>query len=144
MSQRPSRVGLLALAACLHCNARLDVDRVAAPAIEYVVDETWPRLPPGRAPGQVSGVAIDSRGRVYVFHRASAGFDNDAVIAAPTVMVIDGERGELLAEWGAGRFVTPHGISIDADDHVWLTDSTLDQVVEATTEGEVLHVYQGR
>ncbi len=83
----------------------------------------------------MSGVAIDSRGRVYVFHRASAGFDNDAVIAAPTVMVIDGERGELLAEWGAGRFVTPHGISIDADDHVWLTDSTLDQVVEATTEG---------
>lgn len=139
-----SRAIALALIACLHCNAKVDVDRAAGPAIEYVVDDAWPRLPPGRSLGQVSGVALDARGRVYVFHRASASFDNDEVIAAPTVMVIDGESGALLAEWGAARFVTPHGISIDADDHVWLTDSSLDQVVEATTEGEVLHVYQGR
>ena len=95
-------------------------------------------------PLQVSGVAVDSAGRVYVFHRAGASFDNDTVIAAPTVMVIDGESGALLSEWGAGRFVTPHGISIDANDHVWLTDTSLDQVVEATTQGEVLHVYDGR
>jgi DNA-binding beta-propeller fold protein YncE len=142
----PRRAGLwpLALFACLRCASKVDVDRGPAPPIAYVADEAWPRLPPGRTLGQVSGVALDARGRVYVFHRAGAGFDNDTVIAAPTVMVIDGESGELLAEWGAGRFVTPHGISIDANDHVWLTDTTLDQVVEATTAGEVLHVYDGR
>ncbi|MFO0648599.1 MAG: hypothetical protein U0326_20325 [Polyangiales bacterium] len=141
---RLARLWPLTLAACLRCSSKVDVDRVAAPSLTYVVDESWPRLPPGRTPGEVSGVALDSRGRVYVFHRAGASFDNDAVIAAPTVMVIDGESGALLSEWGAGRFITPHGISVDADDHVWLTDTTLDQVVEATTSGEVLHVYDGR
>lgn len=130
--------------ACLSCASKVDVDRGPAPSLNYVVDDSWPRLPPGRTLGQVSGVAVDSAGRVYVFHRAGASFDNDTVIAAPTVMVIDGESGALLSEWGAGRFVTPHGISIDANDHVWLTDTSLDQVVEATTQGEVLHVYDGR
>jgi len=135
---------LLALAALAGCASKVSVERGPAAPLEYVADTAWPRLPPGRALGQVSGVALDRAGRVYVFHRGGAGFDNDAVIAAPTVMVLDPERGAILDEWGANRFVTPHGISIDADDHVWLTDTSLDQVVETTTRGEVLHVYDGR
>lgn len=139
-----SRAWLLGLVLCAGCATKVPVDRGPAPAVDYVADTDWPRLPPGRALGQVAGVALDAAGRVYVFHRAGAGFDNEDVIAAPTVMVIDPETGAVLDEWGAGRFVTPHGISIDATDHVWLTDTTLDQVVEATTRGEVLHVYDGR
>src|SRR5690349_15373986 len=36
----------------------------------YRLDETFPRMPPGVTFGAGSGVATDSRGDVYVFHRA--------------------------------------------------------------------------
>ena len=55
------------------------------------------------------------------------------------------ETGEILASFGAGLFVLPHGIHVDADGNVWVTDSqgTQDgtkghQVIKFSPEGEVL------
>jgi len=133
----------MALVASVGCGPD-NLLREPGPAVAYELDPTWRPQAIDPPLGQVSGVALDARGNLYVFHRAGAAFDNEAVIARPTVAVFDADTGALRGTWGAGRFVTPHGISIDANDHVWLTDTTLDQVVETTLTGEVLHVYDGR
>jgi len=91
----------------------------------YSVVHGWPLLPVGRILGQATGVGVDSHNHVFVFHRAgrewSEPFPDDS-IEASTVAVFEGETGELIAEWGAGRFIMPHGLSIDSMDNIWLTD----------------------
>ncbi len=111
----------------------------AAPAERhYAVVHGWPLLPEGRVLGPCSGVAVNSRGEVLVFHRGRPGADPKAMIAEPVLELFDGKTGKLLREWGASIFVAPHGLTIDARDHVWLTDTALNQVFEFDAEGKLL------
>ena len=70
-------------------------------------------MPDGWKFGRVSAVATDSAGRVYVFHRGPK--------ADP--MVVFDAQGKYLRAWGRGMFGNPHGLRIDKQDHVWVTDS---------------------
>jgi peptidylamidoglycolate lyase len=107
----------------------------------YEVVHGWPELPPGEILGQATGVDVDSKGNVWVFHRAgrewSEPFPTDP-IGRPTVWVFDGHSGRLLKSWGAGRFIMPHGLTIDRDDNVWLTDVGLQQVFKFSPDGHLL------
>jgi len=105
---------------------------------QYSVVEGWPRLPAGYVLGQVAGVAVDSRGHVWIFHRAGASYDNDQPIPQPTVAELDAESGELLSTWGEGLFVAPHGLSIDPEDNLWLTDVGTDLVHKFDQKGKEL------
>jgi len=60
--------------------------------------------------GQVTAVATDSADRVHVFHRGKH-----------PVVVFDA-GGKYLRSWGDGLIKTAHGLRIDRDDNVWLTD----------------------
>ena len=101
--------------------------------------EDWPRLPPGFEIEQVSGVAIDNSGHVFVFHRAGK-VDRSATTVIPTVTVfkLDSETGGLLDSWGAGHFVRPHSITVDGENNIWLTDTNLHQVFKFSDEGRLL------
>jgi peptidylamidoglycolate lyase len=110
---------------------------------EYNVVHGWPILPDGEVLGAVSGVGVDSHGRVFVFHRsgrATSGLGELDLtpIMRPTVTVFDGHSGVVVARWGAGLFSMPHGLSIDAHDNVWLTDLGLQQVYKFSPDGHVL------
>src|SRR5690606_40201954 len=59
-------------------------------------------------------------------------------IAADTVSIIDGNTGALLDSWGAGAFLLPHGLTIDSQGNVWLTDAGLHQVFKYSAEGKKL------
>lgn len=102
----------------------------------------WPQLPAGLVLGQVSGVGVDSAGQVYVFRRAERVWQGEALgretIAAPAVLVFDGESGALTAQWGAGTFVMPHGLTVDVQDNLWLTDVGLHQVFKYDRTGRQL------
>jgi peptidylamidoglycolate lyase len=107
----------------------------------YAVVHGWPELPPGEILGQATGVDVDSKGRVWVFHRAgrewSDPFPTDPIPHA-TVWVFDAATGRRLESWGAGRFIMPHGITIDRDDNVWLTDVGSHQVFKFSPDGRLL------
>jgi peptidylamidoglycolate lyase len=102
----------------------------------------WPILPDGYVLGQVSGVAVDSHDHVFIFHRAdSPSFSADQphhVILPPTVLCFEGATGKLLASWGANQFVVPHGLRVDREDNVWLTDVELHQVFKFSHDGKLL------
>ena len=107
----------------------------------YEVVRDWPALPAGHTLGLCAGVGVDSHNNVFVFHRNGRAWTTpfpEEPLAGPTVSVLDGHTGQLLSEWGAGEFVMPHGLTLDREDNVWLTDVARQQVFKYTHEGHLL------
>jgi peptidylamidoglycolate lyase len=117
---------------------------LAVPALadsSYEVVRDWPALPAEHTLGLCAGVGVDSHNDVFVFHRNERAWTTpfpEEPIAKPTVAVLDGRTGKLLAEWGAGEFIMPHGLTLDREDNVWLTDVGRQQVFKYTHEGRLL------
>ena len=84
----------------------------------------WFKLPEGRTFGSTGGVAIDKRGHIWVAERCgSKGFIAGACADSKLDPIFEfDEAGKLLHNFGGGLMVMPHGISIDADGNVWVTD----------------------
>jgi streptogramin lyase len=95
-----------------------------------------------RAPlGSASAVYPDAGGRVWVAERCGG---NDCIgrdEVAP-IRLYD-SSGTLLRSFGAGLFAWPHGLYVDADGNVWVTDARAvegrgHQVLKLSPAGEVL------
>lgn len=135
VANRATAIALcLILPACAALASQQD-----APA-SYQVVHGWPQLPQGRILGQATGVDIDSRGNVFVFHRAGRTWSEEPAlpaIAEPTIEVFEGGSGRHLRSWGSNFFVMPHGLTIDHWDNVWVTDVLLHQVFKFSPSGGV-------
>uniref|UniRef100_A0A1B6LWW9 peptidylamidoglycolate lyase n=1 Tax=Graphocephala atropunctata TaxID=36148 RepID=A0A1B6LWW9_9HEMI len=107
---------------------------------DWVPNVNWPAKDNVRL-GQVSGVTVNKRGEVVVFHRGdhvwgAGSFDplnqflerDKGPISSPTVLVIHPETGAVLQRWGENMFYLPHGITVDHEENLWLTDVALHQV----------------
>ncbi len=90
----------------------------------YRVDASFPQQTDGLVWQATSAVAIDSRGNIYVFHRAKE-----------PILKFD-RSGKLLRAFGEGLFVSPHGMRIDDQDNLWVTDNANHTVVKLNAEGE--------
>jgi peptidylamidoglycolate lyase len=137
------RAGLIVIVVGLVVANAPGSDRVISAGvatIRYVEVKDWPRLPAGMQMGEAAGVAVDPDGHVFVFHRPGRGFDTSAtdVLGEPAVLEIDADTGRLIASWGAGTFLVPHGISVDAEGHVFLTDVGLHQVFKFSPDGRLI------
>ncbi|MGH9321815.1 MAG: peptidyl-alpha-hydroxyglycine alpha-amidating lyase family protein [Vicinamibacteria bacterium] len=111
------------------------------------VIKNWAPLPDGRTWGSTAGVDIDPDGNVWAYDRCGAsalagGCDTSNV--AP-ILKFDRSSAKVLASFGAGMFVLPHGIHVDRDGNVWVTDSAGNeagtkghQVIKFSPKGEVL------
>lgn len=110
----------------------------------YHVVRGWPKLPEGYVFGEVTGVAVDSHNHVFVFHRTAHSTrpvhleKQEGPIAGATVMCFDGASGALVAQWGENLFREPHGLSVDKDDNLWLTDRELNQIYKFSHDGKLL------
>ena len=120
----------------------------------YMTHRNWGVLPQGREWGRVSGIYSDPKGEsIWVFERC--GGDNCVMSDDPPVMRFAPD-GTLLTSFGADMFVRPHGMYVDADGNVWVTDGRGareaeleaapdaakkgNQVVKFSPEGKVLMV----
>jgi peptidylamidoglycolate lyase len=106
----------------------------------YEEVKDWPKLPPTMPLGECAGVAVDSDGHVLIFHRPGRGFEPGATapLPDPAVVEVEAESGALIRAWGANQFVVPHGISVDGDDNVYLTDVGLQQVFKFSHDGKLI------
>lgn len=122
---------ILAFAACNQAPPpKEDVPRLA-------VDGGWPSIPAGAKFAEISAVDVDAQGNVYVLQRAGRMWEEpfpQSLIPDPTVLVFS-PSGQLIAQWGADRFIMPHGISIDPQGKVWITDVGREQVFRFGKDG---------
>ena len=92
----------------------------------YQTIENHFKLPEGRAWGSTSAVDIDKDGKtIWVAERCSANSCWDAakgqMSPLDTLLKFD-TSGKLLLTTGKGLMVFPHGIHVDRDGNVWVTD----------------------
>ncbi len=92
----------------------------------YRVVENWAKLPDGWEFKDAAAVACDSQDKVYVFNRGEH-----------PMMVFDRD-GNFLRSWGEGLYPRAHGLHIDANDILYLTDDGGHVVRKCTTDGKVL------
>ncbi len=81
----------------------------------------WAKLPEGRNWGSTSAVAIDRDG-VSVWVAERCGGNTCAGSNLPPILKFD-PSGTLVKSFGAGLFDFPHGIYVDNNDNVWVTDA---------------------
>jgi DNA-binding beta-propeller fold protein YncE len=84
------------------------------------------QLPAGRVWGSTSAVEIDRDGRsIWVAERCGQNncFDRQTgrMSDLPVILKFDA-NGTLLASFGAGLLVFPHGFHVDRDGNIWVTD----------------------
>jgi DNA-binding beta-propeller fold protein YncE len=133
----------IALATAAPAPAHAQAD--APPSIDlpnpYAPATSFGQLPAGRIWGGTTAVAVDHDGRsVWVFERCGAESCVDSKL--PPILHFD-PAGKLLASFGAGMFVFPHGIAVDHDGNVWVADADGkngkgQQVVKFSPAGKVL------
>ncbi len=85
------------------------------------------KLPEGRTWGSTSAVDVAPDGRtIWVAERCGANRCVDAKgEPSPLDIVLKFDQsGKLLASFGKGMFVFPHGIHVDGDGNVWVTDAS--------------------
>jgi peptidylamidoglycolate lyase len=107
----------------------------------YELVQGWPHLQKGYVLSQVTGVGVDSNQNIFLFHRAGRAWREpfpDSVISSNTVLMLDRHTGEVLNSWGAGYFIMPHGLTVDKDNNIWVTDVALQQVFKFTHNGKLL------
>jgi len=100
----------------------------------YRTVEGWAKLPEGRVWGSTSAVAIDKDGEsVWVAERCAAnlcvGSDLDPILKFDA-------RGNLVKSFGRGLIAWPHGMTVDHEGNIWVTDARDNLVALRTAAGE--------
>lgn len=108
----------------------------------YELVKGWPRLSQHFELGNPTGLGIDSKQNLIVFHRADREWPlfgmPDELIGKKTLLVLDKDSGVILDSWGEDLFIMPHGLSVDQNDNIWVTDVALHQVFKFNHSGKLL------
>jgi len=84
--------------------------------VAYKAVPVWgQQLPNGMKWGETSGIAVDAKGTILAFTRAE-----------PPIVEMNAD-GKVLRTWGDKMFVWPHGIRVDREGNIWLTDGQNDK-----------------
>ena len=161
MRLHPNHIHALLLAALLATAASTAYDQAVEPTNSlpnpYRSLENWAKLPDGRTWGSTSAVDVDRDGSsVWVGERCGAfappgqmaqllaqgkPFACQGSMLDP-ILKFDAS-GKLVKSFGAGMLIFPHGIHVDREGNVWLTDGLGmegkgHQVFKFSPEGKVL------
>ncbi|XP_030832214.1 uncharacterized protein LOC587198 [Strongylocentrotus purpuratus] len=113
-------------------------DSASAMTYGMVLRGWWPRED-DRVIGQVAGIATDSIGQLSLLHRGDRRWENgdfddedkfllDEPISDELILTLDPATGNVIDSWGSDLFYMPHGLYIDPEDNMWITDVALHQV----------------
>ena len=112
-----------------------------APAIPYESVPNLLKLPDDMHLGEASGVAVNSKGHIFVYTRGGSSSGPAFGNTASQVLEFD-PKGKFVREIGKNLYAWSfaHTVRIDKDDNIWCTDKGSDLVVKFSPEGKVLMV----
>jgi streptogramin lyase len=117
------RIAPLCVCVCLFAliaHAQSDAQPTNSSPNPYQTVSDWAKLPEGRTWGSTSAVEVDRDGKsIWVGERCGANSCQDSML--DPILHFD-ERGKLIKSFGAGLLIAPHGIFVDRDGNVWVTD----------------------
>ena len=125
--------------------APLSVGAQSVPELPFESVPDFLKLPAGMNFGEVSGVAVNSRGNVFVFTRSNSA-NGPAYAPAAAQLLEFGPKGEFIREVGRGTYAWSfaHTVRIDKDDNIWAVDKGSDLVVKFNPAGRIVWVFGRR
>jgi DNA-binding beta-propeller fold protein YncE len=96
------------------------------PKLGYEAVPDFFQLPAGEHFVEVTGVAVNSKGHIYVFHRGKH-----------PLMEFD-THGKYLRSIADDLFVSAHTVRVDGEDNIWTTDVGAHIVLKLSPDGRVL------
>jgi DNA-binding beta-propeller fold protein YncE len=131
---------VLLLLGCKHSEKK-DAEKESEYSDSYVLVKDWPKTPKDFILGNPTGISINTENNIVVFHRASKVWEEpmqEDKIQENTILTLNKHTGEILKSWGANLFIMPHGLEVDSQNNIWVTDCGLHQVFKFDSNGNLL------
>ena len=125
----------------LSCNQRNKSATNNSTIPNYQLDTAWYQVSNKYVLSQPTGIGVDKYDHIFVFQRTGRKWTEpfpDSLISQNTVLEFDNETGKIINSWGANYFIMPHGLTVDKQNNIWLTDVGLHQIFKFTHDGKLI------
>ncbi len=120
---------------------RLSAQQSPVPEIHYSSVPDFLKLPSDLYLGEVPGVAVNSKGHIFVFSRANS--TGPAYGASAAQLLEFSPDGTFVREIGHNLYAWSfaHAVKVDKHDNIWVTDKGSDMVIKFNPAGRVAMVF---
>ncbi len=94
----------------------------------YETVRNWGTLPDGRKWGSVSAIHVDADGK-HIWAGDRCGTNSCAGSTVDPIVKLD-PTGKVVASFGAGQIIWPHGMDVDRQGNVWIADARVATAAE--------------
>src|SRR5678815_4791386 len=110
-------------------SAQTRATATGVPVIPHDAVPDFFKNPPGIYTGENMGIATNSKGNIYIYHRANE-----------TRLFEYSAKGAFVREIGRGNygFAFAHSVRVDAEDNIWAVDEGTDTLVKFSPAGAIL------
>jgi DNA-binding beta-propeller fold protein YncE len=111
------------------------------PEIPFESVPNFLKLPADLYLGEAAGVAVNSKGHVFVFSRGNS---TGPAYAATAAQILEfGPDGKYIREIGKNLYAWSfaHAVRVDRDDNIWAVDKGSDMMIEFNPDGRVAMVF---
>jgi len=124
-----SAVVILAVSSTLFAQQKAKAENV--PIIPHTSVPNFFKLPPNLHFGEGIGIATNSKGNIFVYHRSG-----------DTRLFEFDPNGNFVKEWGVGVYGIEfaHQVRVDREDNVWVVDEGTNMVIKFNPQGRVVMV----
>lgn len=133
---------LLTFVAGIVSNGRTAFAQEAVPEMRFESVPNLLKLPPDMNLGEASGVAVNSKGHIFVFTRSNSA--NGPAYSATAAQLLEfAPDGKFVREIGKGLYAWSfaHTVRVDKDDNIWCVDKGSNTIVRFNPEGHVTMVF---